>query len=81
MLGLGTEAYKKGIYLVREVESSFSEEAMVKVTPEDGKESTGKAGKVGDIRAWEVVCKKALVWREPSTRCVARVQTEAGSMA
>lgn len=37
----------------------FSKEATVKVTPEDGKESVGKAGRVGDIQAQEVVCAKS----------------------
>lgn len=67
MLEVGTEAYK-GIYLVREVERDFSEEMMVKVTPED-EESIGKTGRVGDIQAQEVVCAEALIWREPSTSC------------
>lgn len=51
---------------MREVERDFSEEAMVKVTPTD-EESVGKTGRVGDIQAQEVVCAKALMWREPST--------------
>lgn len=74
MLGVGTEACKKRIYLVREVERDFSEEVMVKVTSEDEKEFPGKAGRVGDIQAQKGVCAKALIWWEPSTSCVAGMQ-------
>ena len=52
---------------------------MLKVTPEDAKEFTGKAGRVWGAFKQSSVC-KSLFWREGGTACVAGGQREVGSM-